>query len=279
VRTLTGHSGRVYTVAFSPDGQFLAAGNFDADHTVKVWDLKTGDVTATLNGHTAIIWSVAFSPDGTRLASGADDGVKVWDLKTGEALRTLEAKAGECWQLAFSPDGKKVVCGDQPSKTARVFNADTGELLTTLREHAAGVHTAAYSPDGKLLATGSETELVLWDAAKLELVKKIETPAGWLAFDAAGKTLLTAQHDSARPLEKAVLRGGALRPTEAQPLPPLSKRTGWPVYHLSPDGKTLFSNVVAYGLKDPGERFVRVYDAMTGKELFPSQGHTGQVWS
>src|SRR5262249_39170882 len=53
----------------------------------------------------------------------------------------------------------------------------------------------------------------------------------------------------------------------------------WPVYQLSPDGKTLFSNVVAYALKDPGERFVRVYDARTGKELFPRQGHAGQVWS
>src|SRR5262249_31064302 len=159
-------------------------------------------------------------------------------------LRTLDAKAGWCWQLAFSPDGKKVVCGDQPSKTARVFNADTGELLTTLREHTAGVHTAAYSPDGKLLATGSETELVLWDAEKLELIKKIEPPAGWLASDPAGKTLLTAQHNPARLLEKDVVTRWDLTTYEGQSLPPLSRRTGWPVYHLSPDGKTLFSNVV-----------------------------------
>ena len=54
---------------FSPDGQFLAAGNFDGDHTIKVWDLKTG-ITATLKGHTDVIWAVAYT-DGTRLVSRA----------------------------------------------------------------------------------------------------------------------------------------------------------------------------------------------------------------
>jgi WD40 repeat protein len=51
LRTLTGHTGRVFAVAFSPDGKFLAGGNTSTEkYTIKVWDLKTGAVTATLEG-------------------------------------------------------------------------------------------------------------------------------------------------------------------------------------------------------------------------------------
>ena len=37
--TLTGHSGSVYSVAYSPDGKHLVSGSYD--NTVKVWDAQT----------------------------------------------------------------------------------------------------------------------------------------------------------------------------------------------------------------------------------------------
>jgi WD40 repeat protein len=271
LRTLTGHNGEVYTIAISPDGKSLAGGNRGGDHTVKVWDLKTGDVTATLKGHTADLWSVAFSPDGKRLVSAAKDAVKVWDLKTGEMSRTLKTDANQFYQIGLSPDGKKIVCGDQPSKTAKVFDADTGALLKALGGHATYISAAAYSPDGKLLATGSDTELLLWDTAKLELVKKIDTPAGWLAWGPDGKALLSVKHDQRGPDGNHVVTRWDVKTFEGKPLPPLSNRSGWAVFHLSPDGKTLYS-LVRYA--QDTDRSVRAYDAATGKELFPHQ-----VWS
>src|SRR5207244_2606036 len=71
----------VYSVAFSPDGEHLAAAC--SDHTVKVWHLKTGEVV-TLRGHEKYVYSLAFSPtDGCRLASAsADKTVRLWDLTT-----------------------------------------------------------------------------------------------------------------------------------------------------------------------------------------------------
>src|SRR5262249_30261212 len=119
-------------------------------------------------------------------------------------------------------------------------------------------------------------ELLLWDADKLELVKRIDTPAGWLAFDPDGKTILTAQHHNSRPLGNDVVTRWDLTTYEGKPLSPLTRRNGWPVYHLSPDGKTLYSLVV-YGPNT--ERCVWAYDPTPGKELFTRQGHTDQVWS
>src|SRR5262249_34521143 len=80
--TLRGHTGRVRSVSYSPDGMRLASASDDL--TVKVWDARTGAEVTTLRGHTGAVSAVTFSPDGTRIASAAYDGtVKVWDARTG----------------------------------------------------------------------------------------------------------------------------------------------------------------------------------------------------
>ncbi|HEV3257811.1 MAG TPA: protein kinase, partial [Gemmataceae bacterium] len=86
LKTLKGHVGYVWKVAFSPDSRYLASGSWDS--TVKVWDVTTGEEVRTLRGHSGFIQSLAFSPDGRRLASAsgyADHGeVKVWDATLWE---------------------------------------------------------------------------------------------------------------------------------------------------------------------------------------------------
>ena len=77
LRTLTGHTDSVRSVAFSPDGQTLASGNFDG--SLKLWNLARGKEVRTLTGHTSYVYSVAFSPDGQTLASGSrDKTIKIW---------------------------------------------------------------------------------------------------------------------------------------------------------------------------------------------------------
>ncbi|KAF7136923.1 hypothetical protein CNMCM5793_006585 [Aspergillus hiratsukae] len=88
MQTLEGHSDWVRSAAFSGDGQTLASGS--DDHTIKLWDTKTGAELQTLKGHSDSVSSVAFSGDGQTLASGSDDHtIKLWDTKTGAELKPV----------------------------------------------------------------------------------------------------------------------------------------------------------------------------------------------
>ena len=63
---LTGHTGEVSGVSFSPDGATLATGSLD--YTVRLWDMNTGTLLRTLTGHTGGVETVAFSPDNSTLS-------------------------------------------------------------------------------------------------------------------------------------------------------------------------------------------------------------------
>ena len=104
--SLEGHSSTVYSVAFDGIGGTLASGS--DDHTVKVWDVATGECLRTLEGAGGRVLACA----GGTLASGsADQTVKVWDAATGECLRTLEGHSDPVWSVAFDPSGGTLASG------------------------------------------------------------------------------------------------------------------------------------------------------------------------
>jgi WD40 repeat protein len=104
LRAMTGHTGRVTAIAFSPDGRLMASGGDDA--SIKLWDTATGREVATLTGHTLGVSAIDFSPDGKLIASGSADGsARVWDLQTSQLLVTLASvNRGADW-LAVTPGG------------------------------------------------------------------------------------------------------------------------------------------------------------------------------
>ena len=133
IRTLTGHENPVHSVAISPDGQTLASGS--DNQTIKLWNLKTGDLLHTLTEHTDWVWSVVISPDGQTLVSGSyDNTIKLWNLKTGDLLHTLTEHKSFVLSVAFSPDGQTLASGSGDS-TIKLWNLKTGDLLRTLTGH------------------------------------------------------------------------------------------------------------------------------------------------
>lgn len=60
--------GPIHSLAFSPNGKFLASGATDG--RVLLWDIGHGLMIGELKGHTDTIYSLRFSRDGEILASG-----------------------------------------------------------------------------------------------------------------------------------------------------------------------------------------------------------------
>jgi len=92
----------VISLAFSPDGTRLAAGNWSGD--LVLWEVSSEAPLTGLGAHSEPIVDLAFSPDGQLLAAailtGGSSTVEIWDITSGEKLAQLEGES-----LAFSPDG------------------------------------------------------------------------------------------------------------------------------------------------------------------------------
>jgi WD40 repeat protein len=165
----TDYVGEVMCVAFSPDGQTLAAG---ADNGVlyfwQVSPQNTLQLTGIYQGHRSQYGGLAFSPDGRYLASGGDDQtVQIWDMRTRSSAHKLLGHTGGVTSVAFHPDGKTVVSGST-DQTARVWDAATGELLHVFNAdgltHTSIIASVACSLDGSLLVTGSHDATIgVWD--------------------------------------------------------------------------------------------------------------------
>jgi hypothetical protein len=195
-RTLTGHTGGVYGVAFSPDGLLATA---SLDKTAQVWDPGSGDCLRTLTGHTSGVWAVAFSPDGRMLATASPDKTaRLWDPATGDCLRTLTGHTSHANGVAFSQDGRLLATASD-DETARLWNPATGDCLRTLTGHANTVWAVAFSPDGRMLATASDDQTArLWNPATGDCLRTLTGHANtvWaVAFSPDGRLLATASPD------------------------------------------------------------------------------------
>uniref|UniRef100_A0A0D9WSN0 TFIID subunit TAF5 NTD2 domain-containing protein n=1 Tax=Leersia perrieri TaxID=77586 RepID=A0A0D9WSN0_9ORYZ len=198
-----GHSGPVYSAAFSPFGDYLLSSS--SDSTIRLWSTKLNANLVCYKGHNYPVWDVQFSPVGHYFASASHDRtariwsmdkiqplrimaghlsdvdwhvncnyiatgssdktVRLWDVQTGECIRMFIGHRSMVLSLAMSPDGRYMASGDEDG-TIMMWDLSSGRCVSPLVGHNSCVWSLAYSCEGALLASGSaDCTVKLWDVA------------------------------------------------------------------------------------------------------------------
>ncbi|MGH7703128.1 MAG: hypothetical protein ACREMO_08535 [Gemmatimonadales bacterium] len=183
-QTLVAGASELITLAFSPDGRLLAAG--DADGAVRLFVTATGrqlaGIAPAFDHQTPR--GLAFSPDGSILATSPGPTSELWrlaslddsapgprNLVTPDAVLLLpfgqvikRYRRGEpvtCPpNLAFSPDGDRLAVLSEYQIT--LWQAGSGRRLESLAQPGATLCALAFSPDGTTLAAGGHNGVFLW---------------------------------------------------------------------------------------------------------------------
>ncbi len=161
--TFLGHSGRIWTFAFCPDGRRLVSGGVD-DHSIRVWNVEKGEeIRQMKHGHG--VTGVAVLPDGRRAVTGSwDRTIGDWDLETGQQLRRISGIPDK-WgtPVAVSPDGRRALFGTHFGHTVWLWDLDTGEEIERWEGHTNQIRHVAFAPDGRrAVSTSFDKSARVW---------------------------------------------------------------------------------------------------------------------
>jgi WD40 repeat protein len=188
----------VRALAFSPDGQLLAAsaGELKGKGEVVLWDLKTQKPRWSY-GIDRGMPSVAFSPDGKTLAVGSfSENCYLFNAATGALKDTLAGHGESARSLAFAASGDILAVGSY-DQTIRLWDWRAGKVTQTLTGQDDKVYSLAYLPDKKTLASGGAIgSACLWDTSSGTLLHRWERGASPVAIDPKGQWLATAGNDA-----------------------------------------------------------------------------------
>jgi len=184
-----GGSEKIYCVAYSPDGMWLAYG--DNSGVVRIWNSKTGKFEYWLMGHTidSAVTRVVFSLDSKLIAScSSDETIQVGSFETGkwELIHTFCLPYKQISSIAFSPDGRKLISGsyERDLRFASDYRLEKtcdhmvsiwsvgegqGKHLGNIKEYTCNVNSVNFSPDGSKIICGSDDGVNVHSTNTLDL--------------------------------------------------------------------------------------------------------------
>ena len=309
VRSFSGHTDYVASVAVSRDGRFALTGG--GDKSARLWRLPlpppTDGSSYRLVGHHLNVESIAVTPDGrTAVSASHDRTLIVWDLGIGQPVRTLEGHTAMVHSVAVTADGRFALSG-AADRTVRLWDLEAGREQFTFTGHAGDVIRVALSRDGRFgYSAGLDRTIRVWDLQQHAAVQTLTGPIRPItAFALAAESGLVFA---------GCQDGSIFVWDEASESPQRQFKTPSPVHSLavSPNGRSLaigghegtiriwdleanhqvaefkgHSNVVADLAWSPDGRWllsasddqtIRLWDLLSSRQLRCLKGHNAPVW-
>jgi WD40 repeat protein/beta-lactamase regulating signal transducer with metallopeptidase domain len=297
------HTSLIVSVAFSPDGKWLATAGWEG--VVNVWKADGFAHHKTLKANDQPVRSLCFHPKNGLLAAGGFDGaIRLYDPETGKEEGKFTPAEPLINSVSFSADGKRLAAvynkktgpddnplGGEAAPGAVVWDYESKKEIVKLAKEIKGkMLSGALSPDGKLLATGGGVNnkygsVQLWDVDTGKEVTKLSGPRNWVegvTFSPDGKLL--ASTGATPPAQPA-------NPNQPQPAPGPAVRNDVTIWDLAEERGRLrlegHTKHVAHAaftrdgklLATAGgaDRSIRLWDGETGESKGVLNGHEGDV--
>jgi len=190
------HGSRILSLAYSPDGQTLAAGG--GNDPVRLWNPKTGELLREINE--PWVHSLAFTPSGeTLIFAGYQKNIRLWSFKLNKEVGRLEGHKAAIKSLAVSADTSMIASGSQDGVII-LWEWNAKRKVADLTGHTDEVTALAFSPDKEsnlLASAGSDRNIYIWNVETNKSILKFDAGCGVhsIAFAADGKTLFSAGDD------------------------------------------------------------------------------------
>ncbi|MFQ5629522.1 MAG: AAA family ATPase, partial [bacterium] len=183
-----GHWGDFWSIDFSPDGRYIAAGG---EKSLRLWDASGKPLPHFKKGQGRIIY-VTFSPDSKKIVTvgdqeaqkDGDEEIKFWDL-FGNQVGQLKGNTGDIRHVTFTPNSRQLLAGD------RLWDWN-GNKVRELSFKPSFVN-----PNGRLLAGSKDRIPCLWNWMGKQ-VTEFKGHQGWgrsLMFSPDGELLVTTGRD------------------------------------------------------------------------------------
>lgn len=203
LQTLSDHTDRVWTAAFSPDGKLLASCGQDGNVLVRKVDSLSK--STKMGGFAGWVVGLAFSPDGHLLANGGANGfsgvagpIGLWNITADTLERTLLGHTGGVWSLDFQ-ESTGILASASFDHTVKLWNPQTGALLRTLVGHTAQVLSLDFNPHQNLLASsGIDYSIRIWNTqtgATVFILRGHTGNIGYVKFSPDGLTVASSADD------------------------------------------------------------------------------------